>query len=75
MFADPAATAVTVPETFTVATLVLLELHAIARPLRMAPDASRVTADAVVVVPTSREASASDTETVATGTFETVTAA
>jgi hypothetical protein len=75
MFAVPAATAVTVPDALTVATLVLLELQVIARPVRTAPEASRVTADAVVVVPTYKEASAIDTETVATGTFETVTAA
>jgi hypothetical protein len=49
MFALPAETAVTVPDAFTVATAVLLELHVMTRPVRILLDASRVTADAVVV--------------------------
>ena len=49
MFAVPAATAVTVPDALTVATAVLLELQVIARPVSTLFDASRVTADAVVV--------------------------
>ena len=49
MFAVPAATAVTVPDAFTVATAVLVEFHVTTRPVSTLFDASRVTADAVVV--------------------------
>jgi hypothetical protein len=49
MFALPAETAVTVPDALTVATAVLLELQVTTRPVSTLFDASRVTADALVV--------------------------
>jgi hypothetical protein len=67
MFAVPALTAVTRPAPFTVATAVLLLLHAIVRPVRTLFDASRRVAVACVVWPTVRELAARLTATVATG--------
>jgi hypothetical protein len=49
MFALPTDTAVTIPDAFTVATAVLSEIHVTARPVSTLFDASRMTADAVVV--------------------------
>ena len=49
MFAVPTETAVTVPDALTVATLALSELQVTARPVSTLFDASRVTADALVV--------------------------
>src|SRR5262245_40086642 len=48
----PAATAVTAPDAEMVATPVLLELHATARPVNRLPASSRTNAVSVVVCPT-----------------------
>jgi hypothetical protein len=75
MFADPAATAVTTPAVFTVATSELSDTHDTTRPVRATPFASLVVALACVVPPTTMVEDASDTVTVATGGRVTVTAA
>jgi hypothetical protein len=63
----PAATAVTRPELDIVATLVLLELQTILRPVRTLLPASRVVAENWAVAPAWRLDVAGDTVTVATG--------
>ena len=68
MLAEPALTAVTTPLELTDATPPLELDHAIVRPVRTLPFASRVTADNCIVPPTVRLGDAGDTETVATGT-------
>jgi hypothetical protein len=64
--AVPTATAVTSPDPETVATLALLELQLIVRPVRTLLLASRVVALACVVCPGFRELADSDTLTDAT---------
>src|SRR5205085_698147 len=73
--AIPAATPVTSPEELTVATDVLLELHAIGRPVSTLLFASRVTAVACVVCPMLIEFDATETVTLATATAVTETVA
>jgi len=75
MFAAPTATAVTTPWASTVATDVLLELHAIARPVRTLLLASRVVALACDVPTAVIELGDKLTVTVATGTGLTVSVA
>jgi hypothetical protein len=75
MLADPAATAVTNPALFTVATSELSDSQDIARPDRVTPFASLAVAVAWVVPPTTMVEAASDTATVATGGSVTVSAA
>src|SRR6476469_1056290 len=72
--ADPAVTAVTRPFTSTMATAVLSEDHAIARPLRVFPLPSLVTAVSwtVGVIPRTRSAVEGVSSTVATGAGVTV---
>ena len=70
--AEPAAMPVTRPVLETVATLVLLELHAIARPVSTAPVASRVIAVACAFADIRMLEAVSETLTVATGTGATV---
>jgi len=65
----PAATAVTSPESETVAIPVLAELQLITRPVSTLPMESNVTADSCTVAPTCRLALAGDTETDATETL------
>ena len=64
----PAATAVTSPETETVAIPVFPEVQLITRPVSTLLLASRVTADSCADAPTCRLALAGDTDTDATGT-------
>jgi hypothetical protein len=66
--AVPAAIAVTKPDPETVATAVLLELHAMERPVSTLLLASRVVAVACVVCPGASELFARDRLTDATGT-------
>jgi hypothetical protein len=73
--AVPALTAVTRPLLLTVATAVLLLLQATARPSNGCPAASRGTAMACVVAPTSIEGARSDTDTEETGEALTVSVA
>jgi hypothetical protein len=74
MFAVPADTAVTRPvDALTLATPVFELDHAMARPVSTVLFASLVTAVAVVVVPATMLAAASDTDTFATGTTAAVT--
>jgi hypothetical protein len=78
MVAEPALSAVTVPLVFTVATASLLEAQLMARPVRVLPLASLVTAEATVVRPTWTLLDANVTVTEATGARgpdETVTVA
>jgi hypothetical protein len=75
MLADPAATAVTNPAPFTVATSELSDTHDTTRPDSVTPVASLAVAVACVVPPTTTVEAASDTATVATGGSVTVTAA
>lgn len=74
MVAVPTPTAVTKPlVAFTVATAVLLDVHAIARPVRTLFAASRVVAVACVVCPTAMLLLLSATETLATAAAVPVT--
>ena len=76
IFAVPAATAITTPvPALTVATAVFELLHTITRPLSTLFAASRGTAVAVVLPPTTSEDAPSDAVTVATGTGVIVTVA
>ncbi len=72
--AEPSATAVTSPVPDTVAMAVFALLHATTRPVNTFPAASRATAVACVVCPTSSVAAARFTLTDATGTGTTVIA-
>ena len=65
--AEPAALAVTSPEVETLATVVLLDVHAITRPVRTLLFASRVSAEKRRVSPTTSVGAVGDTVTVATG--------
>jgi hypothetical protein len=67
MVAFPDATAVTSPDADTLLMAVLLEFHAIARPLSTLLLASRVTAESWTVPPICSVEVAGDTETDATG--------
>jgi hypothetical protein len=67
MVAEPALTAVTRPLELTEATPAFELDHEMARPVRMLPFASRVTADNCIVPPTVRLGAVGDTVTVATG--------
>src|SRR5579862_4114716 len=71
--AVPGPTPVTRPALFTVATPLLLELHAMGRPVSTLFDASRNVAVAVVVLATWMPGDPSDTVTEATATAVTVT--
>jgi hypothetical protein len=75
MLADPAATAVTNPALFTVATSELSDSHDTTRPERVTPFASLAVAVACVVPPTTTVEAANDTATVAMGGSVTVTSA
>ena len=70
--AVPAATAVTSPSDETEATVLLFEDQETARPVIVAPEASRNLADSRVVCPTTRLLVAGVTSTPATGTSATV---
>lgn len=69
----PAPTAVTTPLADTVAIDGALDVHVTTRPDNTVPVASEVTAEIVVVMPTTRVALVGVTTTDATGTAETVT--
>jgi hypothetical protein len=73
--AEPAAIAFTSPELETVATAVLLDAHATARPVSVFPLASFIVAVACVDCPTETDDAAKATVTVATGTVVTVSVA
>src|SRR5207249_3930673 len=74
MVAEPAATPVTSPLPFTVATPVLLLAQVTTRPVRTAPPASFGVAESCTVCPTCTLGAAGLTVTDATGTFVTVSA-
>jgi len=75
MSAVPGEIAVTVPLDDTVATAVFDDDHATTRPVNVVPAASRVIADACVLVPTTMALAPSETLTDATGGTITVTVA
>ena len=75
MIALPAASAVTTPLAFTVATVVALLLHVTVRPVSTVPFDERSTALACTVCPTTIDESVSETSTESTGIGETVTVA